>query len=459
MGKSYDSYMPGQDRYLRLLLVVIFLWTGYQLIEIYPSSLWTDEIYTIENFSSKGSLVALTDYHVPNNHILFSFLNSILPGSSSYYPTRARAIPLTCLILSILFLWIWSSKANNYFIGATIALFLANEKYLELIIQARGYCIVSLVAIAQSYLLWLYFHQNRVKSLKWIAICSIAGTWVIPTYLLFAAPLHILLFLYKRARNEFLWGFVAASGIGLAYLPVLSELSMNMRTYEQEHGAHFSGVTDFFRVPREYIGFLALFFVPLGIVSLFSLRSSSELLRRYLIFLALSVSACLLLVYFLKTPLPRTIAFILVFVTAFLGVSLQSAPSKQNFFQSILVMLYFGGAMLLLSYQIVSFNYMPIEDWKGAAQFIDRKFAPTTEIHAPFRSQNLRIYLEQEFKFVKTLDPERISSGEQIAVDSNFRRKGPLVNDYKDSKIEAVEIRQKRGQFQKIYFAENTPLR
>lgn len=76
-----------------LALATLLVWLGQHWFFYAQSSLWIDEITTIQAFSGVGVKESLRGY-TPNNHMLFSFVNSILPGNDSFDPLRARFLSL-----------------------------------------------------------------------------------------------------------------------------------------------------------------------------------------------------------------------------------------------------------------------------------------------------------------------------------------------------------------------------
>jgi hypothetical protein len=71
-----------------VLSLVPFLWLMGRAMA--TTSLGNDELYTILQFSSRGPWVSWTDYHVPNNHVLFNLLNAVTPDTASLNSLRAR---------------------------------------------------------------------------------------------------------------------------------------------------------------------------------------------------------------------------------------------------------------------------------------------------------------------------------------------------------------------------------
>ena len=82
MRSKYNSrwFLTATEIILAMVvLVVIITYVNNWSQKMASHSLWTDEIYTVSHFSSRGPLTALTDYHAPNNHIFFNFSQLTIP--------------------------------------------------------------------------------------------------------------------------------------------------------------------------------------------------------------------------------------------------------------------------------------------------------------------------------------------------------------------------------------------
>lgn len=67
-------------------LIVAAIYLTKYAVAMATTSMWNDELYSIRHFSQQGIFTAWTDYHVPNNHILFNMLASFVPSSLAYAP-------------------------------------------------------------------------------------------------------------------------------------------------------------------------------------------------------------------------------------------------------------------------------------------------------------------------------------------------------------------------------------
>lgn len=125
-------------------------------------ALWNDEIYTLQQFVFKGIGTVVTDYHVPNNHILanifhwlwikLTFVNNL--GELLDHPWRIRLLPL---LFSVFTLWLVYRAGHQ--IGGRSAgwlaavLLLSGITFQAYAFQVRGYALSMAASAAVSTLI------------------------------------------------------------------------------------------------------------------------------------------------------------------------------------------------------------------------------------------------------------------------------------------------------------------
>jgi len=220
--------------------------------------LWNDEIYTLKSFVFKGLPTVLTDYHVPNNHILANALHWLWVtltgadfGDCMDAPWRIRLLPgllsaLTVLVLVRTAARHWGPEAG---FAAGLAL-LTGISFQAFAFQVRGY---PLTMLAASGLLFFALRVLEEKVFSWkngaaVAALTAALLWAVPSNLYFVlvtallVPLAALLpdtatspspsrpiFWGKNFAQNPALGFAAAMLAGLLltallYAPVLGQM-------------------------------------------------------------------------------------------------------------------------------------------------------------------------------------------------------------------------------------------
>lgn len=210
--------------------------------------LWNDEIYTLQFFVFKGIGTVLTDYHVPNNHILANVLHwfwlqvTAVPdlGALIDQPWRIRLLPA---VLSALTLW-WVYRAGHSIGGRTTAWFavlllLSGITFQAYTFQVRGYALsmAASAAVAALVLPWAAGRPFTWTHGLALALAASVLLLALPSNLYgWAAALGatiLMQVLRGRAGGIGAVGWVAGGlvvGMALAlvgYLPVLEQLQSN----------------------------------------------------------------------------------------------------------------------------------------------------------------------------------------------------------------------------------------
>lgn len=195
--------------------------------------LWHDEVYTIEAFVSRGVATIVTDYTVPNNHVLYSLvLRPFYLLSDSNFVLRLPSLACTAAALAIVFLlarrWAGLPAAllGTWLLGS-------NQMFLVHTMQIRGY---ALSMFLSAWLGWLMLAAGEVLSWRRTALIVLAGAaflYVLPTNLLFLVPtaaVACMLAWFRgeaRARAALLEGanWLAAGALAaLLYLPIADRI-------------------------------------------------------------------------------------------------------------------------------------------------------------------------------------------------------------------------------------------
>jgi hypothetical protein len=430
------------------------------------TSLWQDELWSIAHFSSKGTFYTLTNY-TANNHIFFNLVNSLTPGKP-FEPARARLWSFLSVTLAFVIIILSQWSAGQIFEGSFQGfLFLANLSYLDLILQARGYGLVALAAVACTVLTWQYFRKPSLLALVGIPLAVWLGTWSVPTFVLFCAALFFVLLIYTRDWRWIASGTGSLLAIVLVYWPVRIELLHSHSTYAAQWGrafADWSAIGDIFSVyllfgSKSWLSFLV---VSLVIVSFLLSRIETPMEKASLC-LGLAILLTFTASLKMETPAERTIAFTVLpfgfITTTLLAKSLRFCSTYR-----LRLSITLGIAIIALVFALhlrTTFHFTPIEAWRETAHKIEDRFPKGTEIVAQFRPEWLKVYLSPDYPLTPHFDVAKFVAGKQIVVDSSFPIKdktGKLA--MKPFPLSALPrgylmttIPQRRGRMQKIYFS------
>jgi hypothetical protein len=147
-------------------------------------ALWNDEIYTLESFVFKGIGTVLTDYHVPNNHILANVLYWLWVkitavdglGELLEHPWRIRLAPLGFSALTLWFVY----RAGLQIGGRSAAwlsllLLLSGVTFQAYAFQVRGYALSMTASAAMSALMLQWAAGKPLERLQQIGLALAAA--------------------------------------------------------------------------------------------------------------------------------------------------------------------------------------------------------------------------------------------------------------------------------------------
>ena len=446
------------------IITTALLYLALFVRAVIGTSLWTDEIYSIQHFSSRGPLVVLTDYHVPNNHIFFNLVNSLTPGAQSVSPLRARVWSLAA-VAAMVAAAVWAfSRRHQWLLGAMLVMVIGDDiALLDLNLQARGYGFVAFSALTMSLLLLYYLRQRKAWQLALLALLALLGTWTIPVFAGFSCALLLLLFVQTRERRVLMASALTVVAIVGVYLPVLRQVIVQSTIFAQTWGREYaslqavsSTITTYLLYP-EFIwasvsnwgvfGFLgAIFLLP------YVLWKPSEPDGQSVRILVGAVAIFFAFCLALQTPLLRTTSFVvfpLVVAALIILGRVIYTPRLKHIFPVICLLI--AVPMSLQSLRMVRhFQFVPIQNWLGVARHIERTYPDGMPIYASFAPSFLRAYLGPSFPLVDQFDSQQYVDGKLVVVDSDFSAQDRFRPDRYSAGAVGLRIPQRRGDFQEV---------
>jgi len=458
---SLGKYLPLLKGIAAVIILVITLITIFPEVRgMATTSLWNDEIYTIQKFSSKGPKQVLTDFRAPNNHIFFNLANSVTPGSGSFHPLRARLwsfLAFSALVVVIISHYL---QLRQPLLGAVVLfLITANLTYLDSILQARGYGFLALGAALCCHGVVRYFQRRATRDIVLVAASVWLATWSVPSFVFFGGPLLLFAACFTRDRRWFWAGVSCLALIILSYWAVYDQLLEISSNYEEKWGAAFKDWTAVGVLLKKYLFFghapwMVVIIASSLVAGTYTLhRSQPE--DRAILLLGAAVLATWLICLKMRTPILRSVAFTIIPLSFLAAQILQRTIYRKG-----RVLLPIVGTVLLtgaLSWQgghiIRTFTFTPIENWLGTARRIENDFPRKTLVLADFRPTQLGAYLkDSDYPVVKTFDRKKFLCGRLIVVDSAFREKDKWDTSVLPAGYHTFQVPQRRGGFQKIYY-------
>ncbi len=448
-----------------VVLVGVSSWYLFHAIQAFTSlSLWTDELYSVLDYSRRGPIHTLTSYDAANNHVFFNLLNSLTPGAGSVDPGRARFWSFVSAIALPVIGGAELARRRWYLAGALFfAVFASSPEWLDLALQARGYGLLALCALVASIGTWRYFEEPRRRWLAVVGVASLIGCWTLPSFAIFVVPLWVMVILLRRRRAVVVAAAVAGLATGIAYLGVIGQVLDQYNSYADQFGVQFRGA-DVFRSVHTYLlgdryvwrstvvwvlGALGAGLVLVGWPPIVA-RSLSVTARVLVATCAIFFIVCVII----QTSPPRTTAFVSVVlglvVAASVG-SLAAQHTNRGVYLAATTLLFAWAA--LGGYNVIRQpgpdTWVPMENWKGAAQYIEATFPTGTIIFVAPRQppRFLQEYIDDAFPVVGQFDEEAFTEGRLIVLEfgASARDKVFEPDQVTGSPVAEIDLPQSRG--------------
>lgn len=290
LGRALDFLEPRIGRFLRRTRAWSrkrkWLWRGVDALcvvvlasviitEAWPSwsfmatsSLREDETMNVASYTSKGFVPAISTYSLARNHIFFNVVNAFIPGSDSTVPLRARFISFLAVLGTLVLLTVYSGRRGWLIAGCVCAGLLAvNPDFLKVVLEARGYGLLTLFATLQCVALTEWMRTGSQRWLGTMAVACVLGAYTLPFYIVVGGMFLLIAYFSKPSRETLVAGILSLSAIILLYLPVASALwkvATNYKdNYDGQLGANFTAGDAVLRI--------LAFFIPGDVVAMNSL--------------------------------------------------------------------------------------------------------------------------------------------------------------------------------------------
>ncbi len=405
------------------------------------TSLWNDEIYTILKFSGRGVRTVVTDYHAPNNHVFFNLVNALLPGSRSMVPLRARGVSILASAAALLLVYRILARRGMAFAGAAAAFLLAaNGTLLELVLQARGYGFLLLCSAGLAALLPGSLRRGGWRAITLSAALVVAGAYTVPTFVFYGGVWLLGLFAVRRDRTAFLAGIGAAAVLLALYLPLISQILVQLRGYATEWGREYATWGAIGETVRRYvipsspagtpIPPSAALAIPLalGIWSVGARRAMPVEERTTARFCALASLVFFVACRALETPLLRTTSFLgpplLLAAGLLLGRGLEGLPSVVHRWGAPALA---AGLVVSLARPMTPARFLPIEDWRGVSRFLETTFPPELPVSVSWSGDFLEAHGGSGRKTTVPFDEASFARGELVLFDDTLARGARLA--------------------------------
>lgn len=228
-GTFFDDHHPRKDElgFLAALLVIMVLAVIVRL-EYINSSLHHDEAYSFVAFAH-SLFTAITDYHLPNNHVFHSILVNFSTSMFGIQPWAVRLPAFTAGVLLVPAVYWLAKRLYDRWTALGAALLVAWWPMLiNYSTNARGYTLVALFTLLTLTLGNIVLKKKNLFTWVLIGLFSALGLYTTPVMLFPFGILFVWLLLSNqvegpgsyRSKRDFLKYWLAA-GLGTASLTML----------------------------------------------------------------------------------------------------------------------------------------------------------------------------------------------------------------------------------------------
>jgi hypothetical protein len=421
------------ERLLALVAIAVALVPFVLLIrDMSWSSLRTDEITSVDRYSSQGPWYVMSNYQRANNHILFNLLNSITPWAESMHPLRARFWSFVSMIALVASagLTLWRRTPTGA--ALMIAAICLNTYHLHLEFQARANGMASLLAFVAAACFIRHSRTGGMASLAGLAAATVLGTYAVPYFVIFGGGLLLFLFLSRPDVPRFLAGFYAVSAIILLHLPVLGQILAVAEAYDEDYEAGFASASSAWSVvnylipgelPLNTLGHSAAFMTLLLLTALHPLIWRSRRARDGMIVAGVAVGF-VAFCYLLESPPRRVAAFVVIpfaFGLIVAGSAALSLPPLRPFGR-VAAPLACGALILFSVHRASIYEFEPTQRWREFGKALTLLYPNGVVVWIDTDLRNNRAYLNERFNLAEggEIDTNRFKSGGLVLHDANY---------------------------------------
>jgi hypothetical protein len=406
------------------LIALSLVHVGQTMRAMATNSLSTDEFGTIGSFSAHGPWRVITDYRAPKNHVFFNLLNSLLPGRKSYDAARARALSLVAVALTAVAILAHAAWRGRWMAAAVLlALWSLAPQALPLSLEARGYGFLGFFGVASS-LSALEYLRGKNRAWLWaLAAATALGAYTLPSFLFFAGPLMLLVWLADRTRWSFFAGLGAVAATLLLYAPILKPLLAAFGGYDVqgENEADFRNLHGLLSAAKLYF-FQAEDWQTWALLVVLALAPFAPLARREdragLRVVAGAVVVFCVAMLALRTPPIRTAAFVFLPLGIAglwaIGDGLRARTPLRPLAWTA------AGALLLVALfgAVRGFHFTPTENWTLAARGLEAAFPSDMRLDFQRYAKYFKQTLPDADARSADYDPATFASGRLVVADA-----------------------------------------
>lgn len=207
-----------------LFLFGLCIWL-YGFFVSYPAY---DEVFSAVNCAGMHPFQTASYYMLPNNHIFFNTLNSLLFHFAGNMVLTGRFISgaAFAILIPLLYYWLKSITKSPVYAAIFCAVLMLQFPVWAFSFQARGYSIYLICSWASFILLQRYLKTQRTQDLFFHGLSIVIGFWTVPSFLFWEVSLIVYAVFAMLHRRKIEWTlvkthFIVGCSVFLAFLPIL----------------------------------------------------------------------------------------------------------------------------------------------------------------------------------------------------------------------------------------------
>ena len=241
-----------------LAMAIYYLW---RMLFLTP---WYDELYTYYYFISRGPLYAAIHWPLPNNHVGYSVLSSVLNLTGNSY-IGLRGISWLCAVSNLIILY----KISQFFFDdwlplCTIMIYSSLQLVNVLSVQGRGYTLSTLCFLITMKVLsdLSRIGYTQISRYIFLIMLLVLGLYTVPSSIYWVVPLCFATILYLiingyrirkvsggLAKNKYIRqmvrilvaGFIAAFITAILYLVIWLAVGSNLIMKDESNSMYGLG--------------------------------------------------------------------------------------------------------------------------------------------------------------------------------------------------------------------------
>jgi hypothetical protein len=288
-----------------------------------------DEVFSAVDCASLPPFQTLSYYMLPNNHILFNTLNSVLFGFADDQVFTGKLISLACYCGTILVMFFWVAgivKNKVLLIIITVVMALQFPVW-GFGFEARGYALYTFTAWLAFFTLMRYVQNNNRQWLYYCTVTIVAGYWCLPAFLYFHSALilfGVFWMVYARTWDSRFWKMqmIIVLAVFILYLPAICFSGIHALIANQYVSGHIHTLAEFYTrskgtletylsfytasfTKQHHLGDVVIFVLPLTLFCFY--RNRMAVLCGF--FYLAMWSSCIILAYVMEVyPIDRAMS-------------------------------------------------------------------------------------------------------------------------------------------------------